>query len=81
MPLLTRIRLALALVMLGLVVAGVTAFPLLAELAWLTDRLVGPVGSLDPSDYRGVTAWLLTARAGYADTYAKYPWIAYGTDW
>jgi hypothetical protein len=25
--------------------------------------------------------WILTVKHGLADTYAKYPWVAYGTDW
>ena len=78
---LRRIRLQLLIVMFGLFVAGVTAFPLLAELDWLSRLLVGPGGSLDPERYQGILRWILTVRAGLETTYAAYPWVAYGTDW
>ena len=78
---LTKIRGCLASVMLGLFVAGVTAFPLLLEIDLISRWLIGPGGSLDPSDYRGIVAWVLTVREGLETTYAAYPWVAYGTDW
>ena len=46
---LRRIRLALALVMFGLFVSGVTAFPLLYELNLISDLLTGGTGVLDPA--------------------------------
>ncbi len=69
------------MVMLGLFLAGVTAFPLLAELNLLSRWLVGADAPLDPEAYDGVVCWILTVRAGLETTYAAYPWIAYGTDW
>ncbi len=76
-----RIRIALVLVMLGLFLAGVTAFPLLAEVNFLADLLTDGSGNLDPAAYAGLTAWILTVREGLDVTYARYPFIAYGTDW
>ena len=78
---LTKIRLCLVIVMAGLFVAGITAFPLLAEVNWLSQLLVGTGGSLDPALYDGVTQWILTVRQGLEVTYLDYPWLAYGTDW
>ncbi|WP_420458276.1 hypothetical protein [Neolewinella sp.] len=78
---LTKIRLCLVIVMAGLFVAGVTAFPLLAEVNWLSQLLVGTGGSLDPALYDGVTQWILTVRQGLEVTYRDYLWLAYGTDW
>ncbi len=34
-----------------------------------------------PDSYSGITAWLIRVRNGLSDTYARYPWMAYGTDW
>ena len=77
---LRRFRWVLGLFMLGLFFSGVTAFPLQYEL----DRLVATRG-LDkaaPADsHAGFDRWILTVRDGLHDSYAKYPWIAYGTDW
>ena len=77
----TRIRIALAIVMAGLFVAGVTAFPLLLEINLLADLLTGGSPDLDPADYTGLTAWILTVREGLEATYRDYPFIGYGTDW
>lgn len=76
---LKQIRLALLLVIFGLVVSGVTAFPLLHELNLLSSWLVGD--SLDPSSHTGMVHWILKVRAGLEATYRDYPFVAYGTDW
>ena len=77
---LRRIRCAINLVIIGLVISGVTAFPLLSELniiaGWLAEN-----GDLDPAHYSGMTHWILTVREGLDVTYESYPFIAYGTDW
>lgn len=68
-----RIRLALGLFIVGLVISGVTAFPLLTELdvlVNLTRERAGPLG-----------AWIAQVRDALQVTYAAYPFIAYGTDW
>lgn len=64
----TRYRIALGLFIVGLVISGVTAFPLLWELRLLHD-LIGGDG------------WIGTIRHGLEEMYARHPWIAYGTDW
>ena len=55
--------------MVGLVVSGVTAFALPQELSWLVRQT-------------GVShGWLVQVRDALAATDAKYPFLAYGTDW
>lgn len=78
--LLVRYRLVLGLFILGLVVSGVTAFPLLLELELLA-RLLGIPADADPAALSGLAYWIATVRDGLRATYASYPWMAYGTDW
>ena len=78
---LRRFRLTVAFIIVGLVLSGLTAFPLLAEMNFLATMLVGDSGSLAPGDHTGLTFWILTVREGLDVTYAKYPFIGYGTDW
>lgn len=77
---LIRYRLIMTLFIVGLVLSGVTAFPLLAELRLLT-YFFGVGDATSPEGYTGLQHWLLTIRFGLEDTYARYPWNAYGTDW
>lgn len=76
-PTLSRFRAVLGLFIAGLVLSGVTAFPLLHELRVLSHLL-----GVDAATHaNGLTFWILTVRDGLEHTYAAYPWIAYGTDW
>ena len=72
---LKRIRLLIGVVVIGLVISGVTAFPLRYESALLDDcaRTMGLPAF--------VITWTADVRAGLARTYHDYPFIAYGTDW
>jgi hypothetical protein len=70
-----RIRWLLVLFIMGLVVSGVTAFPIETELRWLT-RVLGA----DAAD-GGVLRWLVTVRDALIATNRAYPFLAYGTDW
>ena len=79
--LLLRIRIALGIFMFGLVISGVTAFPLHNELdlvaRWTdAERIAGTSGF-----FADAARWLLTVRDALHVTYARYPFIAYGTDW
>jgi hypothetical protein len=78
---LTKIRLVVAFVIFGLIVSGVTAFPLLLELNLLAAFVSGGSGDPDPGNYSGISAWILHVRDGLNATYSAYPFIAYGTDW
>lgn len=75
-----RIRLLLLVVILGLFLSGVTAFALEAELNLLT-RWLGVTDDAAASHHTGIVGWVVTVRNGLRDMYARYPWIAYGTDW
>lgn len=67
-----RIRVLIAIFVIGLVVSGVTAIPLEGELNLLT-RWVDQESSLGQ--------WLTRVRDALVETNAKYPFMAYGTDW
>lgn len=73
-------RLLVGFFIVALVLSGVTAFPLLTELRILC-RLVDVTPGAAPELYTGLRHWLLFVHNGLADTYARYPFIAYGTDW
>lgn len=76
---LRQIRIAIMIVMTGLIISGVTAFPLLHELNFISRLLAGD--SMDPAGHSGFTGWILLVREGLENTYQRYPFIAYGTDW
>ncbi len=76
----TRVRLLLAVFVGGLVVSGITAFPL----RWETDVLKR-IFVDDPSSIAhaipGLVDWLTFVHRGLVETYGDYPFVAYGTDW
>jgi hypothetical protein len=78
--LLRRLRTLLLLFIIGLVLSGVTAFALESELRWLSG-LLGASASTRPADVEGVLRWLVIVRDALIATNARYPFIAYGTDW
>jgi hypothetical protein len=75
-----KIRIVLGIFMVALALSGLTAFPLERELTTVCS--VRGLKQLHPPDvHDGLGSWLLTVCDGLGETYAKYPWIAYGTDW
>jgi hypothetical protein len=65
---------------IGLVVSGATAIPL----RWEVDRLAEFLGVADQSSgdaVSGLARWILRVREALRDTDARYPFMAYGTDW
>ena len=64
----------------GLLISGITAFPLLTEMKLLVAWL-GLADATSPIGHTGLDFWILTVRFGLQDMYGQYPWIAYGTDW
>ncbi len=78
--LLFRVRCLVAFFIFGLVISGVTAFPLLHELEILAS-LLGIARDGVPSDYAGLQFWIAHVREGLRETYARFPFLAYGTDW
>lgn len=79
-PLLGRVRALLVLFIIGLALSGATAIPLRSELDALARVLRLPPGA-DPADYAGLARWIAFVREGLHATYARYPFVAYGTDW
>jgi hypothetical protein len=78
--LIRRFRIVLGVFIVALVLSGVTAFPLRSELnvvaTWLGIAPGAEVASLS-----GLKYWIAYVRSGLEQTYATYPFIAYGTDW
>jgi hypothetical protein len=70
-----RIRLCLAGFIVGLVLSGVTAFPLVWETGVLLD-LVRHFGTES-----ALFAWIARVHEGLVATGERYPFLAYGTDW
>ena len=70
--LLRRIRFCVAVVIVGLVLSGISAFPL----EWQLDVAVKLTGTEGP-----VGSWLERARVAVVETNARHPIIFYGTDW
>ena len=77
---LRRIRFWLGVFIVGLVLSGVTAFPLVTETRWLDaavhSSLIEPLARAT-----GMLAWVARVHEAVADTNARYPFLAYGTDW
>ncbi|MEI6537139.1 MAG: hypothetical protein WCN98_17490 [Verrucomicrobiaceae bacterium] len=78
--LLNRYRLVLGMFIVGLILSGVTAFPLLHELQILS-QMLGISPDAKPDTLTGLAHWIATVRDGLASTYERFPWIAYATDW
>jgi hypothetical protein len=77
---LRRIRIWLAVFIVGLVLSGVTAFPLDSELRVLDNILHG--GAVRPlAEAVHLLPWIDRVHEALATTNANYPFLAYGTDW
>jgi hypothetical protein len=76
--LLKRIRLLLCFSIVGLVFSGATAIPLETELRISSSLFIG---NIDPNLHSSFGIWLNRVQDGLIATNAKYPFIAYGTDW
>ena len=75
-----RVRVLLIGFIIGLVLSGITAFPLEWELNLLA-RWLGATPNSTPSEYSGLLHWIVKVRNGLRQTNAEFPFIAYGTDW
>jgi hypothetical protein len=78
--LLRKIRWWMTLFIVGLVLSGLTAFPLQHEMEYLA-KLLGIAPGAPPAGYSGLRYWIATVREGVQQTNARYPFMAYGTDW
>ncbi|MFF1909274.1 hypothetical protein [Kitasatospora sp. NPDC058218] len=77
---LRRVRRWLWAFVVCLVLSGLTAFPLETETRWLADVAAGPAAPLT-DHLPALREWIERTRDGIADTNARYPFLAYGTDW
>lgn len=78
--LLRRIRVLLLIFVIGLILSGVTAFPLGIEARGL-DRFLHGGGWPVARHLPFLTSWIDQVSTGLTAAYARYPFIAYGTDW
>jgi hypothetical protein len=69
-----RIRVLTWFFILGLVVSGATAIPLIGEVNWLTQHVATGSGNSTLVD------WLGRVRAALLQTQAATPFLFYGTD-
>jgi hypothetical protein len=74
-----RIQACTWCLIIGLVLSGLTAIPLQAELDLLARWMGADAKAAEASS--GLAQWIVTVRDGLRDTYAKYPFMGYGTDW
>ena len=78
--LLKKIRFWLALFMAGLVLSGLTAFPLHAELSF-ANRVLHAAPLQPAANATGMLPWIECVNRAISATDASYPFLAYGTDW
>jgi hypothetical protein len=71
-----KIRILICVFIIGLVVSGITAFPLEWELGILKDLSVQYL-----EEGNGLRHWILKVEDALRETNFNYPFIAYGTDW
>jgi hypothetical protein len=74
--LLHSVRFWLSLFILGLILSGITAFPLEQETGWLED-----IATNIPALPTGLSLWLNQVHTALHDNSLRYPFLAYGTDW
>jgi hypothetical protein len=77
---LRRIRIWLAIFMAGLILSGVTAFPLLTELTWL-DSVLHRSGIEPYAQAAHLLPWIDRVSTALTEMNSHYPFLAYGTDW
>jgi hypothetical protein len=77
---LRRIRFWLVLFIVGLVLSGVTAFPLQTELGWVNSVLnMDSIRTLAEASH--LRPWIARVYEALTVTNGQYPFLAYGTDW
>ncbi|MGO4210269.1 hypothetical protein AB4Y89_17070 [Terriglobus sp. 2YAB30_2] len=77
---LRRIRFWIVLFIIGLVLSGVTAFPLKTELDWLAAGLHH--SWMQPAATSAhLLPWIERVQQALTVTSVSYPFLAYGTDW
>ncbi|PCJ60553.1 MAG: hypothetical protein COA79_08250 [Planctomycetota bacterium] len=74
-----KIKFWILLFIIGLLISGITAFPLEWELKILNNYL--GTNSTIAESYPDLSAWITKVYLGLSDTNQKYPFLSYGTDW
>lgn len=75
-----RIRIWLGIFVVGLVLCGLTAFPLVTEMRWLVSLL--HLSLIEPlAQSTGLLPWVERVNGALAATNTQFPFLAYGTDW
>jgi hypothetical protein len=77
---LLRIRFWLAVFIVGLLASGITAFPLQTELSCFLS-LLRMNSFRAAANLTGLLPWIERVHAALCATNARYPFLAYGTDW
>lgn len=75
-PLRRAVRFWLCAFVVGLLLSGATAIPLLPELGLLTRVL-----HASPASPLALVRWIETVQSALRTTDARFPFLAYGTDW
>lgn len=77
---LLRLRLWLGAFIAGLILSGVTAFPLESEIrltvSMLRSHWLGPIAAST-----GLLPWMERVNEAVSTTNSRFPFLAYGTDW
>jgi len=77
---LRRIRFWLPVLIAGLVLSAISAFPLQTELHWLLSVLRSSAAR-PVAQSTGLLPWIEHVHDALSSTNARYPFLAYGTDW
>jgi hypothetical protein len=75
-----QVRFWLTIFIVGLILSGLTAFPLQRELGWLVSLLHSDL-QRPVAQSIGLLGWIGRVNEGVSATNAQYPFLAYGTDW
>jgi len=77
---LRRIRFWLTIFIIGLILSGITAFPLQSELGWFVSFL-HKSWMQQVAESTHLLPWIERVDKGLRATNTRYPFLAYGTDW
>jgi len=74
-----RIKILLWLFIVGLIISGLTAFPIKVEVDFL-QKVLGE-GSATESWWPQLAQWISFVQRGITEASREYPFLFYGTDW
>lgn len=74
-----RIKVLISLFMLGLIISGLTAIPLVWEIE-LLQKYLG-IGTWMDSVCPSLASWITLVYQGIQESYVEYPFLTYGNDW